>query len=114
MKRPLIVLIDDGPPLPLAASITLTPADYKDDAPVWEHHSFSQTYTSQWGFKAERITYLKRNLRVFSFPLLLTLKRLNIASKQIEKKNKQTKTLTIGHFLPIRTEQIIYIIVNGL
>lgn len=53
MSEETSLCTDDGPLLPLAVSITLTPADYKDDAPVWEHHTFPQTYTSQWGFKAE-------------------------------------------------------------
>lgn len=60
MREETSLCTHDGPLLPLAASITLTPADYKDDASLWEHHTFAQTYTSQWGFKAERITYLKK------------------------------------------------------
>lgn len=60
MSEETSLCTDDGPLLPLAASITLTPADYRDDASVWVQHTFPQTYTSQWGFKAERITYLKK------------------------------------------------------
>lgn len=74
MSEETSLCADNGPLLPRAASITLTPADYRDDATVWEQHTFPQTYTSQRGFKAERITYLKRNLRASNSPLAHTEK----------------------------------------